>query len=542
MGPRRLPWTLAVTLPLWLAGCDGCRGEPAAPTSLALTHGVMSGEVDQRSVVLWGRGTGPGFLNVELQSPEVRRVTVALEPERDFTARIYLEGLKPGTDYRYLAWASAARPAAAEPSPEAAVGGLFRTAFDPQAAERVHFAFSGDLSGQNACRDADRGYPIFSAIAEDRLDFFIGLGDMIYADGACDARGRYFNQQVPRGNSAATKRAEFWEHWRYNREDSGFQQLLSRSGYYAVWDDHEVVNDFGPERDQRGNAPYRVGQHLMPEGLQAFLDYQAFSPQAEGQKRLYRSRRWGKHVELFFLDTRQYRSVASLPGTDPKKSMLGPEQLEWLIQGLRASDATWKFIVNSVPLAVPTGWPPDGPRDGWANFGGPTGYELELTRLVAVLPELEPANVVFLTTDVHFAAAYTYRPFTGAKTRGPNSEFSFTELVAGPLSAGLFPKLIFDDSFGAERLFIHASLTGQPIESLDEALGWFNYAVVDVDSSGQLEVSYRDGAGRLLYEVAQEPGKAAVVRSASGDPPIGASSVGTPPAASAPPTKRPQRK
>jgi len=521
-------WLLRVTLPLCLVSCDGCGEARPQLTSPTLSHGVMSGEMDQRSAVVWGRGTGPGFLTVELQPPGARRASAPLDAARDFTARIYLGDLEPGTDYSYRAWVSLAPPSASDVAPEAAVGGRFRTAFDAQAVERVHFAFSGDLSGQNACRDADRGYPIFDAIAEDRLDFFIGLGDMIYADGVCDLRGRYFNQQVPRGNSAATKRSEFWEHWRYNREDAAFQRLLSGGGYYAVWDDHEVVNDFGPERDQRGNAPYRVAQHLMPAGLQAFLDYHGFPPRAEQERRLYRSRRWGKQVELFFLDTRQYRSVASLPGTDVKKSMLGAQQFEWLVEGLRKSDATWKFIVNSVPLAVPTGWPPEGPRDGWANFGGPTGFEVELTRLVAVLPELKPANVVFLTTDLHFAAAYTYRPFSGATAPGPNSEFSFTELVAGPLSAGLFPKLIFDESFGAERLFIHAPLTGKPVESLDEALGWFNYAVVDVDTSGQLEVSYRDGAGRVLYQLSLAPGVPAVVRSASGEPPIGASRQGTP--------------
>ena len=29
-----------------------------------------------------------------------------------------------------------------------------------------------------------------------QLDFFIGLGDMIYADGTCEATGRYGNAQV----------------------------------------------------------------------------------------------------------------------------------------------------------------------------------------------------------------------------------------------------------------------------------------------------------------------------------------------------------
>ncbi|MCA9642811.1 MAG: alkaline phosphatase D family protein [Polyangiaceae bacterium] len=494
-------------LSLWLPACNGC-SKRAAPTGPELATGLMTGEVDDHSAVVWGRGTGAGWLQVELTGAEAQRLRAPLAEARDFTARIQVSGLKASTDYTYKAWLSVEQDGGAAPAN--AKLAMFRTAPVVTASERVRFGFSGDLGGQNACRDAQEGYPIFNALSDERLQFFIGLGDMIYGDGVCRETGRFGNAQVRRDIDFATKRAEYWRFWRYNRGDSAFQQLLQNTGYYAVWDDHEVVNDFGPQRDQRGNPPYRVDQHLMPEGLAAFLDYHAFDAAQQAGKRLYRSRRWGKHVELFFLDTRQYRSVASLPGADPKKSMLGPEQLEWLIESLRKSDATWKLIVNSVPIAIPTGWPPDGPRDGWANFGGPTGYEVEFSRLVAVLPELKPANVVFLTTDVHFAAAYVYRPFAkeGVAAEGASSQFSFLELVSGPLSAGLFPKLVYDDSFGAERLFIHAPLDGEPAGHFDKALGWYNYAVVDVDPRGNINVTYKDAKGRLIQELELEPGRA----------------------------------
>jgi alkaline phosphatase D len=43
--------------------------------------------------------------------------------------------------------------------------------------------------------------------------------------------------------------------------------------------------------------------------------------------------------------------------------MLGREQLAWLKSRLAASRATWKLIVSSVPMSIPTGFPPAG-RDG----------------------------------------------------------------------------------------------------------------------------------------------------------------------------------
>jgi alkaline phosphatase D len=59
-------------------------------------------------------------------------------------------------------------------------------------------------------------------------------------------------------------------------------------------------------------------------------------------------------VELFILDTRQYRSRNSEPD-GPGKSMLGETQRRWLLDGLAASDAVWKVVVTSVTLSVPTG-------------------------------------------------------------------------------------------------------------------------------------------------------------------------------------------
>ena len=74
------------------------------------------------------------------------------------------------------------------------------------------------------------------------------------------------------------------------------------------------------------------------------------------------------------LDTRQYRDAnIADDSADRPKTMLGREQLTWLKESLAASDATWKVIVSSVPMSIPTGFPASGGRDGWANFDGAVG-------------------------------------------------------------------------------------------------------------------------------------------------------------------------
>ena len=46
---------------------------------------------------------------------------------------------------------------------------------------KVKFAWGGDISGQNVCRDADEGFPLMDVInAAGPYDFFLNVGDAIY--------------------------------------------------------------------------------------------------------------------------------------------------------------------------------------------------------------------------------------------------------------------------------------------------------------------------------------------------------------------------
>jgi alkaline phosphatase D len=454
---------------------SGAGLQAAPPGGPPVTHGVVVGDVTDESAVLWARTDRAAAMHVHLSGGGHRTPRpVEARAADDWTAQVRLDGLRPATTYGYRV--------RFDHGPE--VTGSFATPPAADAPAGVRLAFGGDVAGQNVCRDVVEGFPIMDTIRAWRPDVFVGLGDMIYADNACDPTGRYGNPQVPGGFGPATDLAGFWAHWRYNRGDGALQRLLTSTSYVGVWDDHEVVNDFGPLHP------------LMPVGLEAFLDYTPIAIAANTPKRLYRSLRWGKHLELFVLDTRQYRD-ANAAADDPArpKTMLGLKQLTWLRENLAASDASWKVIVSSVPMSIPTGFPPTNGRDGWANFDQTTGFEHELLGLLRFAADRSIRNLVWITTDVHFAEAFRYRPFPD------KPEFVVHELATGPLNAGIFPIRDVDPTLNPEVMAFVGPATAEAVTSWTLAKRWFNYGTLEIDPAGSLRARIVNSAGESQFDL-----------------------------------------
>ena len=476
----------------------------ASPTFAArgvgptITHGVVVGDVRAGSATLWARGSGAGVLQVRLAGGAHRAVQpIELTADHDYTGRLDLTGLRPETNYRYRAWVSAGPPGRGQ-GPE--VTGVFRTAPSENDRSSVRLAFGGDISGQNVCRDDVDGIPIAKTIDAWDPDIFVGLGDMIYADDVCLSVGRYGNAQIPRAQAQATDLPGFWAHWRYNRADPGLRSLLASTAYVGVWDDHEVVNDFGPLTDTRATPPYDSTVHLMPLGRQAFLDYTPVTGDPADPNRLYRSIRYGADLELIVLDTRQYRAANSaLDDQAQPKSMLGVEQLAWLKETLAASTATWNVVVSSVPMSIPTGFPSTNGRDGWANFDQATGFERELLDILRSARQSGAVNLFWITTDVHFAEAFRYTPFADAP------EFHVYEIATGPMNSGIFPNRDFDPTLSPERLAFVGPGAATDVTTWEQAKSWFNFGTLEIDADGTLDAAIVDTSGDRRFELELQP-------------------------------------
>ena len=391
----------------------------AAPAIL-----VAVGDVTPTSAVLWARGIGEGNLSIAYGpagQPPASTATVAVTAATDLTGKVRLSDLAPATRYAYRVQSGGG-----------AADGEFVTAPKPDVAARVRFVWSGDLGGGKLCRRTDGGYKVFRVMVASRPDFFLFVGDTIYADHRCGGP-----DVVPGTDFVATTLRGYHAKHRYNREDPAAAAFYASTAVLPIWDDHEVRNDFSG-RDEP----------LMPIGRQAFLDYWPIAPPAEEPGRLYRQFRWGRLLDVFILDTRQYRSSNRDPD-GPGKTMLGAAQRRWLLDAVTASTATWKVIVSSVSLSVPTG--PAAAHDSWSNasvFGVPeengTGFAFERDFLLRAFNDRAVKNVVFIVADVHHAELIRHRPLPG---------LSLYEFIAGPLSATWGRPRFLDQGLNPRSLF-----------------------------------------------------------------------------------------
>lgn len=393
-------------------------GSPFADTALgrgALPHGVASGDVRSRSAIVWFRTPGPAKAQVEWKSEgdqAVRSALVQPTVKTDFTAHVLADNLKSGSRYRYVVLTG--KPDDPENALRAENGseGEFATPPADDRAQPVTFVWSGDLGGQQQCRRAPDGYRIFDQVLRVRPDFAVILGDTIYADEACSAP-----PNAPGSEFTAGTLDDYRRKHRYQREDTSLKRFLASVPVYAIWDDHEVRNNFsGPT------------EPLMPMGHQAFTEYWPIARQPDDPGRLYRNFRWGSDAEIFLLDTRQYRS-SNAHKDGPNKTMLGSSQREWLLDGLSRSKAIWKFIVSSVPLSNAKGGTLLLPgNDSWARGSDGTGFLTELQAITGAIRTRRIRNVVWLAGDVHY-------PQVNAYDVDDDGRVDFYEFISGPLSA-----------------------------------------------------------------------------------------------------------
>ena len=361
---RRELLQLALTAPLALANVRQAEAAPSlefAPAAFDATH---------ESALIWVCGERAARVRVDVgedaaAASAAAGPVVSLKKETGYCAAIRLTQLAPGKTWTY-------RVVDAESGRPLSEWGRFKTA--PTETTPFTFAFSADME------ETYRPFKLFDVIGGKQPDFLLLLGDTVYADHP----KKEFRPSV--------------SHYRYKhaaiRKDRHLQQFLARHVTYAIWDDHEIEDNC------------HAGHPSIESALQVYKEY--WPCQAVNAAALYRQFAWAG-VDFFILDTRRFRSPQTM--TDGvEKTMLGAVQRQWLMSGLKASAAPFKFVVTSVPFH-------GGGEDTWGV------YKTERDELVRFVRDEKIGGTIFLTGDYHLA-----RDWTSART-------GLREFMAGPIAS-----------------------------------------------------------------------------------------------------------
>jgi len=339
-------------------------------SSVHMANGIKIGEVTSTSAIIWIRLTQNSERNLKGQSwPKVKskkskgqslgdmqdavlgasgdiRITwllgekpagatewLAVDPNKDFTRQVQLTSLTPGK--RYAVTVSSRSP---DGTLGQTVTGTFQTAPTADQAAPVRFTV---VTGQEFSRrdDAANGHKIYTRMLALNPHFFVHTGDIVYYD---------YSKSNPKATDASLARHK------WNRMYAlPFQRTFHNAvGSYFIKDDHDTLkNDCWPGQT--------YGDLTWEEGLSIFRE------QVPMGEKTYRTLRWGKNLQIWLVEGRDFRSPNTMPD-GPEKTIWGSKQKQWFFDTVKNSDATFRILISPTPIVGPDR---GNKNDNHANIG-----------------------------------------------------------------------------------------------------------------------------------------------------------------------------
>ncbi|MDT7879247.1 MAG: alkaline phosphatase D family protein [Candidatus Hydrothermia bacterium] len=343
-------------------------------------YSVASGDADTNSVIIWTKLDAYSKAEVIYEISEdslfnkiIKSGKIITDSSRDWTIKVLIDGLEPGKTYFYrFKYKDKYSP-------------IGKTKTLPK--ETNHFRIAL-LSCQHF---SENYFWAYKYLADDSVDIILFLGDFIYEFNV------YRNPRRADPTLPAQDLETYRSKYKIAHSDTFLKLALSRIPIYAIWDDHEVMNDYA------GKVMRYYNPKRLYDAYKAFFEY--IPIRDNDSFRIYRSFKVGNLIDIFLIDGRQYRDeMACRPTFNPKgdcykvafsegRTLLGKEQKNWLINNLKNSKSIWKLIANNVmfmdlfkdnkPLNV----------DQW------DGYYFEKMEILKNIKDIK--NVIFSTGDTH---------------------------------------------------------------------------------------------------------------------------------------------
>jgi alkaline phosphatase D len=317
--------------------------------------GVKAGEITDRSAIVLIRLTTADGQNADglipgregqarlHYSPDKQLADASVTPWEsarpavDWSIQFRLNDLKPQTRYHYRVEYRTDAKAASESSDHFS----FVTAPPPdqRAAVKFHLTTCQDLNGFGT-------YPHMTA---QKPDFCISAGDTVYYDGQCLARNVPQAWQAYQKMFGLPTMKDYYRHvgGYFMKDDHDFRFNDSDPHMKGRWANAARQND--PDArytETRGNQKLDVNWLSAEEGIRVFK--QVFPM----RDKTYRTVRWGKGLQIWMLENRDFRSPNDMPD-GPEKTIWGAEQKAWLKRTLLESDADYRIIVSPNPIIGP---------------------------------------------------------------------------------------------------------------------------------------------------------------------------------------------
>ena len=322
--------------------------------------------------------------DVEQGPPQKLRLDATPDPKQHHAVEFHVTGLKPETRYAFVVRLAEDK--------DAAEAGLFATAPAAGSANKFKVAVSSCFGGAYRRKEGKteevRGEyhnDSWHLLMDEQPDFQMIIGDNVYAD--------------------STDYNHLWDAYTLERvKNRPFAAAIRTIPTYAVWDDH----DYGPKNSDRTAKG-------KEDSLVAFREVFANPPREKDADKpgIYTKFTYGG-IDFFLLDGRYFRSPNdSKPG--PDKTFLGKEQLDWLIDELKASDAPFKVLVCGSTWEASR-------SDGWRLF---RDAKRELWDRIV---KNNVNGVMYVSGDIHRCDLQMHQPEVGGA-------YPFPEVISSGLGS-----------------------------------------------------------------------------------------------------------
>ncbi|MGV8094079.1 MAG: alkaline phosphatase D family protein [Mangrovibacterium sp.] len=257
-----------------------------------------------------------------LREPEKKVETewVAVEPEKNFTRQWKLENLTPGTKYVVELYARKDRDSKVSDD----IKGAFLTPPSADVPYDPEFVII-------TCHDYPRrddsigGHKIYPVMLGMFPDFYVHTGDV-----------EYYDKPGPYALTEELMRFKWDRLFALPFQRTFFTQVTT----YFMKDDHDALTN-----DAYPGMTY--GTVSFERGLEIF-DQEQFP----ANDKPYKTVRWGKDLQIWMIEGRNYRSPNNMED-GPDKTILGTTQKEWLFKTLKESDASFKVLISPGPILGP---------------------------------------------------------------------------------------------------------------------------------------------------------------------------------------------